>query len=107
MTLPVKVESRDVLTPQSARILRLPSPGSTMHLRVISYTGAIAARAIPPLVVVVIALGVWEMLCSAPSASLPSPTRIWAEAGELILNPFFAHGPQDLGLGWRLLVSLQ
>jgi len=50
---------------------------------------------------------VWEVLCSTPDATLPSPTRIWAESKELITDPFFVYGPQDLGLGWRLLVSLQ
>ena len=68
---------------------------------------ATAARTIPPLVTVLVALGVWQALCSAPGATLPSPTQIWADAYELIVDPFFVYGPQDIGLGWRLLVSLQ
>jgi nitrate/nitrite transport system permease protein len=42
-----------------------------------------------------------------PSATLPSPTRIWADAKDLIIEPFFVTGPQDIGLGWRILTSLQ
>ena len=34
-------------------------------------------------------------------------SRIWAEAQDLILSPFFVFGPQDIGLGWRVLTSLQ
>ena len=72
-----------------------------------SYTHAAAVATIPPLIVLAIALILWEALGSAPGATLPSPSRIWAESSELILDPFFVYGPQDLGLGWRLLVSLQ
>ena len=32
---------------------------------------------------------------------------IWAQAKDLITEPFFVAGPQDIGLGWRVLTSLQ
>jgi nitrate/nitrite transport system permease protein len=38
---------------------------------------------------------------------LPSPSKIWTEAYDLIVDPFFVAGPQDIGLGWRVLTSLQ
>ena len=50
---------------------------------------------------------VWELLCSKPTATLPAPTKIWQEAYDLIVDPFFIAGPQDVGLGWRVLTSLQ
>ncbi|KHJ54241.1 bicarbonate ABC transporter permease [Aureimonas altamirensis] len=70
--------------------------------------GAAAARTIvPPLVVLAIMLGVWQTLCSSPTASLPSPYQVWIESRDLIVDPFFNYGSQDIGLGWRVLVSLQ
>src|SRR5215475_13712404 len=42
-----------------------------------------------------------------PGATLPAPTVIWKQAKELIVDPFFVAGPQDIGLGWRVLTSLQ
>jgi nitrate/nitrite transport system permease protein len=56
-----------------------------------------------------LALGllVWELLCSKAGSSLPSPLKIWSEAHDLITDPFFVNGPQDIGLGWRVLTSLQ
>jgi len=109
MTLPVKIEGiEQPLTPQKATILRLPSPrAGIVRARLLSYAHMAAANTLPPLTVLTIALVVWEVLCSTPDATLPSPTRIWAESKELITDPFFVYGPQDLGLGWRLLVSLQ
>jgi nitrate/nitrite transport system permease protein len=68
---------------------------------------ALARNVIPPLVVLVIILAAWQVLCSAPDASLPSPLRVWQESYDLIADPFFVFGSQDIGLGWRVLVSLE
>src|ERR1700730_2173182 len=65
------------------------------------------ARLVPPLMMLALLLIVWQLLCSKPGATLPSPTRIWKEAYDLIVDPCFVAGPQDVGLGWRVLTSLQ
>jgi nitrate/nitrite transport system permease protein len=52
-------------------------------------------------------LTVWQVLCMKPGATLPAPSKIWTEAYDLIVDPFFVAGPQDIGLGWRVLISLQ
>lgn len=62
---------------------------------------------LPPLIVVAVLLIVWELASSGPKASLPPPSKIWTEARDLIVDPFFVNGPQDIGLGWRVLTSLQ
>ena len=51
----------------------------------------------------------WSGSCCAirPGATLPPPIKIWTEAYDLIVDPFFVAGPQDIGLGWRVLTSLQ
>ncbi len=67
----------------------------------------LASAVIPPLLVVAAMLIVWQIACSGPKASLPSPLKIWSEANDLIMQPFFVNGPQDIGLGWRVLTSLQ
>jgi nitrate/nitrite transport system permease protein len=64
------------------------------------------AVVLPPLVVLLIMLIVWELACSGPKSALPSPSKIWVEAHDLIVSPFFNNGPQDIGLGWRVLTSL-
>jgi nitrate/nitrite transport system permease protein len=70
--------------------------------------GAAALRnVVPPVVVLALILLVWQVLCSSPQASLPSPHVVWTEAYDLIAYPFFNYGSQDIGLGWRVLVSLQ
>ncbi|CUX00317.1 nitrate ABC transporter permease [Rhizobium pusense] len=68
----------------------------------------VAARnIIPPFVVLAILLAVWQLLCSAPGASLPPPSQVLEESYDLIVSPFFHNGSQDIGLGLRVLVSLE
>jgi nitrate/nitrite transport system permease protein len=66
-----------------------------------------ALNVLPPLVMVGLLLLLWQLLCAKPTATLPAPSVIWREAHDLITQPFFNFGSQDIGLGWRVLVSLQ
>ena len=52
----------------------------------------------PPAIVVVLILVVWQIACSSPGASLPPPSQVWTEAYDLIAYPFFDNGSQDIGL---------
>jgi nitrate/nitrite transport system permease protein len=67
----------------------------------------IASVTVPPLIMLAVMLLIWEIATARPGSSLPSPTQIWTDASDLIVSPFFNNGPQDIGLGWRVLVSLQ
>jgi len=65
------------------------------------------ALLLPPLVVTAALLLIWEWASSGPGATLPPPSRVWADANELILNPFYDRGGLDKGLGLHLLASLE
>ena len=67
----------------------------------------LAAKALPPLVTLALILLVWQILCAKPGATLPPPSQIWRDSYDLITQPFFNFGTQDIGLGWRVLVSLE
>jgi nitrate/nitrite transport system permease protein len=67
----------------------------------------VAVTVIPPLVVLAMILVVWQLAFSRPGATLPAPSVVWTEARDLIVDPFFVHGSQDIGLGWRVLTSLE
>ncbi|RUM23279.1 nitrate ABC transporter, permease protein [Rhizobium vallis] len=90
----------------AARVL----PFSGKHAPWIDFrhAGLTALRnVVPPAVVLALLLLVWQVLCSSTDASLPSPHQVWQESYDLIAYPFFSYGSQDIGLGWRVLVSLQ
>ena len=93
--------------PIAAKVLPLPLKQTAMNARLRANLGKFAAAVIPPLVMILLLGIVWQVLCMRPGATLPPPTKIWKEAYDLIVDPFFVAGPQDIGLGWRVLVSLQ
>ncbi|MCQ4253043.1 nitrate ABC transporter permease [Stutzerimonas stutzeri] len=62
---------------------------------------------VPPLVILLLLGLIWEMLCSGADAALPPPSQVVAETWELIIDPFYDNGGNDVGLAWQLLASLQ
>jgi hypothetical protein len=104
----IKTQTATATPVAASDVLRLPMPKqSFVKARLVPAAGALAAKLIPPIVMIGLLLIVWQVLCSKPGATLPSPTKIWTEAYDLIVDPFFVAGPQDIGLGWRVLISLQ
>jgi nitrate/nitrite transport system permease protein len=109
MTMPlVKTEPSVAVSPVTATVLRLSTPKpSFVKTRILPALATVASRTIPPLVMLALILAVWQVLCMKPGATLPAPSKIWSDARDLIVDPFFVAGPQDIGLGWRVLISLQ
>jgi nitrate/nitrite transport system permease protein len=94
------------VAPKTANVVHFAKkPARKIDLQLLSV--AAARNIVPPLIVLAIILGLWQILCSSPNASLPSPHQVWQESYDLIAYPFFNYGSQDIGLGWRVLVSLQ
>ncbi len=62
---------------------------------------------LPPLVILLLLGLIWEMLCSGAGAALPPPSQVLSETWELIIDPFYDNGGNDVGLAWQLLASLQ
>src|SRR5262245_7705908 len=85
--------------------LKVAKP-SYWQARVLPALGAFAARALPPLVMLVLILAVWQILCMKPGATLPAPSKIWNEAYDLIVDPFFVDGTQVSGLGLCVIRSV-
>lgn len=90
---PLKSRLSLSLTWQSAPLLR--------------FAPALLGRVVPPLVVLAVLFGVWQLLCDQPGASLPPPSKVIATSWELITNPFYDRGGLDKGLFWHLLASLK
>jgi nitrate/nitrite transport system permease protein len=109
MTMPAfKAAAATPLPAATADVLRFEArKPSFIKARLGTALGWIAVRVVPPLVTLGLILGLWQILCMKPGATLPAPSKIWSDAYELIVDPFFVAGPQDIGLGWRVLTSLQ
>ncbi len=92
---------------KQAQLIAFAPPRSSLGERMWTATQSWLAVIVPPIIVLCALLLVWELASSGPTASLPPPSTIWAESSDLILDPFFVMGSQDIGLGWRVLTSLQ
>ncbi len=66
-----------------------------------------SARMLPPLVVLTLLIGAWELACSGPDARLPSASQMVEQSWELIVDPFYDNGGNDVGMGWQILASLK
>jgi nitrate/nitrite transport system permease protein len=73
----------------------------------IGHAKGIASRVLPPLITLILIVGLWQFLCSSPGSSLPAPSKILSSSWELITNPFYDRGNLDKGLFWHLLASLK
>src|SRR5258708_9365455 len=109
MNMPLLKAERAAALPvvgAGAEVVRLKAkkPGF-LRARVLPAMSMTAARIVPPLVTLALLLIVWQILCNRPRATLPAPTNICSEARDLITEPFFVTGPQDIGRGRRVLSS--
>ncbi len=96
------------LPTMKAEVVALPAVSiKPLHERLSPWLRSVVVNVLPPLVTVGLMLLFWEIAASGPQSSLPPPSKIWTEAKDLIVEPFFWVGSQDIGLGWRILVSLQ
>lgn len=79
----------------------------TRRLKLEPAIRSVSRSVLPPFVVLIALLGLWQILCSGPGATLPPPSQVWIDSYDLIAYPFFDYGSQDIGLAWRVLISLQ
>lgn len=102
VTLMPRVEAKETVVLPIA-----PKASAAWREKLASRGRGLVAELLPPLLVVLALLLIWQLAFGRPGASLPPPTVVWSEAKDLILDPFFVNGSQDIGLGWRVLTSLQ
>ncbi len=95
-----------VVVQTRAPVVALPQKAAP-NWRVKQKLSSAVAAVVPPLVVLALMFLVWELACGGPKSALPPPSKIWLEAKDLIISPFFVNGTQDIGLGWRVLTSLE
>jgi len=66
----------------------------------------IVLAVLPPMLGFALFIGVWTLVSQA-SPQLPAPIKVWHSAVQLFADPFYRKGPNDQGIGWNILNSLQ
>jgi nitrate/nitrite transport system permease protein len=65
-----------------------------------------ALKWLPPFIGIGLLVGIWALL-TMNSTSFPTPAATFEEAVKLFADPFYRNGPNDQGIGWNILFSLQ
>ena len=63
-------------------------------------------KVLPPIAGLALLIGIWE-LATLKSTTFPTPIATFAEAVKVFADPFYRNGPNDQGIGWNILFSLE
>jgi nitrate/nitrite transport system permease protein len=67
---------------------------------------ALGMKIFPPLIGIALLIGIWALL-TLKSTTFPTPGATFTEAVKVFSDPFYSKGPNDQGIGWNILFSLQ
>jgi nitrate/nitrite transport system permease protein len=105
--LAVPVESRAVPPATKEAGVRTPSAAAPARPERDPFDWrALLGRMLPPLVGMALLVGIWA-LATQKGGAFPTPRATFDAAWKLFANPFYSNGPNDQGIGWNVLFSLQ
>jgi len=89
--------------------IRLAPPAEPGALRtaLLNASRGFATHVLPPLLILSVLLLIWQLLGSRPGAALPPPSKVVQDTWQLIVEPFYDNGGNDVGIAWQLLASLK
>jgi len=64
-------------------------------------------RVLPPVLGIALLILIWELVAMKSTTGFPSPLATWQQAVQVFSDPFYSKGPNDQGVGWNVLSSLQ
>jgi nitrate/nitrite transport system permease protein len=62
---------------------------------------------LPPVLGLALLVFIWSLIASTGNSGIPKPLETWQQAVEVFSDPFYSNGPNDQGIGWNVLQSLQ
>ncbi|QNQ20354.1 nitrate ABC transporter permease [Kosakonia sp. SMBL-WEM22] len=102
-------------TPQRAEIVPLKSAAPQVAPlvakrapvnRLRSMLQRFMTAAIPGLLGAVVLIALWQV-AALNSKGFPTPLQTWDAAKTIFAEPFYIDGPNDMGIGWNVLASLE
>ena len=104
--VPEAAPSAPAPRPAPAAATPAPAPASSVKAPGYDWRG-LWLRVIPPVLGLALLVGIWALIASTSGSSIPSPAETWTQAVEVFSDPFYRKGPNDQGVGWNVLMSLQ
>src|SRR5438034_4064487 len=103
----IRTETAAVAPAAAAPVIAMTPKRPARAERYLKMAKEAAIRVVPPLVVLLLSMMIWELICRRAGSTLPPPSKVFKDTRELIFDPFFDHGGIDNGLFWHLSASLQ
>jgi nitrate/nitrite transport system permease protein len=89
----------------AAAPIATPPPATPVPRMPFDWNGLLL-KVLPPLIGIGLLVGIWALL-TMNGGSFPTPAATFTEAVKLFSDPFYSKGPNDQGIGWNILFSLQ
>jgi nitrate/nitrite transport system permease protein len=98
---PTGATASKALSPSAVAVAAAATPSVPRDWR-----GGIMA-VLAPLMGLGLLVGIWALVSISTASSIPSPWETWKQAVVLFSDPFYRKGPNDQGVGWNVLMSLE
>jgi nitrate/nitrite transport system permease protein len=82
-----------------------PAPAPAPEREPFDLSGLLG-KVVPPVLGLALLIGIWALL-TLKSTTFPSPAATFDAAVKLFADPFYSKGPNDQGIGWNILFSLE
>ncbi|WP_083531019.1 nitrate ABC transporter permease [Pararhizobium antarcticum] len=103
----LNIKSETAAKPSASVVTLARAARPSAGFRLPPFVKTLADNVLPPLIMLAVLLGAWELLCSSPTSSLPAPSRVLEESWALIVDPFYIGQGTDQGMFWHIFASLQ
>ncbi len=97
---------RSAVEPVPIVAARVPQKALPKPVRQLFDWRGLWLRLLPPLVGMALMIGLWGLL-TLKGGSFPTPAATFDAAVKLFADPFYRNGPNDQGIGWNILYSLE
>jgi nitrate/nitrite transport system permease protein len=64
-------------------------------------------KVVPPIMGIGLMVAIWGLIAATSGGAFPGPIDTGKQAIEVFSKPFYSNGPNDQGVGWNVLASLQ
>ena len=99
-----KLDAVPVTTTKEPAVAKTPAQPAGTPLA--EHFGSLFRAVLPPSLGLMILIGIWYV-ATMKGGSIPGPAQVWEAAAALFADPFYRNGPNDQGIGWNVLASLQ
>ncbi len=95
-----------VVMDKEKKMEKTSAPAGEAGIPLAEKLAGLGRAALPPLLGLLVLLGIWY-LATHKGGAIPGPAQVWDAAVVLFSDPFYRNGPNDQGIGWNILSSLQ